>query len=116
GIYDIVERVMRPLSLKQTRRPQSDRGMARHFIYSSSSHHQGTSSHQHEDDDDDNVETSRASTPSPTTYLNSLNLLNYQNYQMPSSSEQTDETLFERQTTLLNQTQHVTPPNWVTAD
>ncbi|GJT23656.1 hypothetical protein Tco_0893593 [Tanacetum coccineum] len=52
-----------------------------------------TSSHQHEDDDDD-VETSRASTPSPTTYLNSLNPLNYQNYQMPSSSEQTDETLF----------------------
>ncbi|GJR03346.1 hypothetical protein Tco_0526330 [Tanacetum coccineum] len=64
-----------------------------------------TSSHQHDDDDD--VETSRASTPSPTTYLNSLNPLNYQNYQMPSSSEQTDETLFERQTTLLNQTQQM---------
>ncbi|GKB02217.1 hypothetical protein Tco_0830306 [Tanacetum coccineum] len=66
-----------------------------------------TSSHQHDDDDDDDVETSRASTPSPTTYLNSLNPLNYQNYQMPSSSEQTDETLFERQTTLLNQTQQM---------
>ncbi|GJX78402.1 hypothetical protein Tco_0325213 [Tanacetum coccineum] len=47
-------------------------------------------SHQHDDDDD--VETSRASTPSPTTYLNSLGSLNYQNYQIPSSSEQTDET------------------------
>nr|GEV74963.1 ribosomal protein L7Ae/L30e/S12e/Gadd45 [Tanacetum cinerariifolium] len=35
-----------------------------------------TSSHQHGDDDD--VETSRASTPSPTTYHNSLNLLDYQ--------------------------------------
>ncbi|GKG30852.1 hypothetical protein Tco_0423340, partial [Tanacetum coccineum] len=67
---------------------------------SSSSHHHGTSSHQHDDDDD--VETSRASTPSPTTYLNSLDPLNYQNYQMSSASEQTDETLFERQTTLLN--------------
>ncbi|GJT97627.1 hypothetical protein Tco_1093145 [Tanacetum coccineum] len=66
----------------------------------------GTSSHQHDDDDDD-VETSRASTPSPTTYLNSLGPLNYQNYQMPSASEQTDETLFERQTTLLNQTQQM---------
>nr|GEX27836.1 ribosomal protein L7Ae/L30e/S12e/Gadd45 [Tanacetum cinerariifolium] len=64
-----------------------------------------TSSHQHEDDDD--VKTSRASTPSPTTYLNSLDPLNYQNYQIPSSSEQTDETLFERQTTLLNQTQQM---------
>ncbi|GJU56073.1 hypothetical protein Tco_1229787 [Tanacetum coccineum] len=64
------------------------------------------SSHQHDDDDDD-VETSRASTPSPTTYLNSLNPLNYQNYEMSNASEQTDETLFERQTTLLNQTQEM---------
>ncbi|GJW83932.1 hypothetical protein Tco_0157077 [Tanacetum coccineum] len=108
GIYDIVDRVMRPLALKQTRRPQSDRGKARHSVSSSSSHHQGTSSHQHnDDDDDDNVQTSRASTPSPTTYLNSLDPLNYQNYQMPSASEQTDETLFERQTVLLNQTQQM---------
>ncbi|GJY20743.1 hypothetical protein Tco_0393309 [Tanacetum coccineum] len=82
---------------------------ARHSVSSSSSHHQGTSSHQHndDDDDDDNVQTSRASTPSPTTYLNSLDPLNYQNYQMPSASEQTDETLFERQTVLLNQTQQM---------
>ncbi|GJV09427.1 hypothetical protein Tco_1347083 [Tanacetum coccineum] len=106
GIYDIVDRVMRPLALKQTRRPRSDRdSKARHSVSSSSSHHQGTTSHQH--DDDDNVKTSRASTPSPTTYLNSLDPLNYQNYQMPSSSERTDETLFERQATLLNQTQQM---------
>ncbi|GJW11010.1 hypothetical protein Tco_1576837 [Tanacetum coccineum] len=103
GIYDIVDRVMHPLALKQNQRPRSDHGKARHSVSSSSSHHYGTSSHQHDDDDD--VETSRASTPSPTTYLNSLNPLNYQNYEMPSASEQTDETLFERQTTLLNQTQ-----------
>ncbi|GJT67324.1 hypothetical protein Tco_1018804 [Tanacetum coccineum] len=91
GIYDIVDRVMRPLALKQTRRPRSDHGKASHYVSSSSSH-QGTSSHQHDDDDDDDkVETSRESTPSPTTYLNSLDLLNYQNYQMPSASEQTDE-------------------------
>ncbi|GJX19479.1 hypothetical protein Tco_0222156 [Tanacetum coccineum] len=89
-IYDIVDR--------------SDRGKARHPVSSSSSHHQGTSSHQHDDDDDDddNVQFSRASTPSPTTYFNSLDPLNYQNYQMPSASERTDETLFERQTDLLN--------------
>ncbi|GJY02269.1 hypothetical protein Tco_0360421 [Tanacetum coccineum] len=54
GIYNIVDRVMRPLALKQPRRPQSDRGKARHSISSSSSHHQGISSHQH-DDDDDNI-------------------------------------------------------------
>ncbi|GJU46425.1 hypothetical protein Tco_1203691 [Tanacetum coccineum] len=93
GIYDIVDRVMRPLALKQTRRPRSDHGKARHSVSSSSSHHQGTSSHQHDDDDDDDVKTSRTSTPSPTTYLNSLGPLNYQNYQMPSASKQTDETL-----------------------
>ncbi|GJZ14978.1 hypothetical protein Tco_0550655 [Tanacetum coccineum] len=104
GIYDIVDRVMRPLALKQTRRPRSDRGKALHSVSSSSSHHHGTSSHQHDDDDDD-VETSRASTPSLTTHLNSLDPLNYQNYEMPSPSEQTNETFFERQTTLLNQTQ-----------
>ncbi|GJW27490.1 hypothetical protein Tco_0044365 [Tanacetum coccineum] len=106
GIYDIVDRVMRPLALKQTRRPRSDRSKARHSVLSSSSHHHGTSSHQHDDDDDD-VKTSRASTPSLTTYLNSLDPLNYQNYQMPFASEQTDETIFERQTTLLNQTQEM---------
>ncbi|GJZ38233.1 hypothetical protein Tco_0584424 [Tanacetum coccineum] len=78
---------------------------ARHSVSSSSSHHHGTPSHQHDDDDD--VETSRVSTPSSTTYLKSLNPLNYQNYEMPSASEQTDETLFERQTTLLNQTQEM---------
>nr|GEV48147.1 ribosomal protein L7Ae/L30e/S12e/Gadd45 [Tanacetum cinerariifolium] len=77
-----------------------DRGKARRSVSSSSSRHQGTSSHQHDDDDD--VETSRASTPSPTTYLNSLHPLDYQNYHVPSSFEQTDETLFARQTTLLN--------------
>ncbi|GJV54887.1 hypothetical protein Tco_1455892 [Tanacetum coccineum] len=90
GIYDIVDR-------------------ACHSVSSSSSHHQGTSSHQHDDDDDDddNVKTYRASTPSPTTYLNSLDPLNYQNYQMPFASERTNETLFERQTALLNQTQQM---------
>ncbi|GJX26357.1 hypothetical protein Tco_0232653 [Tanacetum coccineum] len=106
SIYNIVYRVMRPFALKQPRRPRSDRGKARHSVSSSSSHHQGMSSHQH-DDDDDNVETSRASTPSPNTYLNSLNPLDYQNYEIPSSSQQTDETLFARQTTLLNQTQQM---------
>ncbi|GJY04605.1 hypothetical protein Tco_0370545 [Tanacetum coccineum] len=58
-------------------------------------------------DEDEMFQTSRASTPSPTTYLNSLDPLNYQNYQMHSASEQTDETLFERQTVLLNQMQQI---------
>ncbi|GJU21388.1 hypothetical protein Tco_1154730 [Tanacetum coccineum] len=62
------------LALKQTRRPRSDRGKARHSVSSSSSHHQGTSSHQHDDDDDDDVETFRATSStslSPNGYFNS---------------------------------------------
>ncbi|GJV15895.1 hypothetical protein Tco_1361218 [Tanacetum coccineum] len=49
----------------QTRRPRSDRGKERCSVSYSSPHYQGTSSHQYDDDDD--VETSRASTPSPTS-------------------------------------------------
>ncbi|GKB01658.1 hypothetical protein Tco_0829702 [Tanacetum coccineum] len=94
GIYDIVDRVMRPLALKQTRRTRSDRGKARHSVSSSSSHHTTYLNFS-------------CNTPSPTTYLKSLGSLNYQNYQMPSASEQTDETLFKRQTILLNQTQQM---------
>ncbi|GJV69498.1 hypothetical protein Tco_1485007 [Tanacetum coccineum] len=93
GTYDIAERVMRPLALRQTRRPRSDHGKARHSVSSTSAHHNfGSSSHQGDDDEDDG--SSCASTPSPTTYLKSLHPLNYQNYHIPSYSEQTDETLF----------------------
>ncbi|GJS62779.1 hypothetical protein Tco_0677343 [Tanacetum coccineum] len=53
-------------------------------------------------DDDEDDGASRASTPSPTTYLNSLGPLDYQPYDIPTSSEQNDDLLFERQTDLLN--------------
>ncbi|GKD67074.1 hypothetical protein Tco_1309182 [Tanacetum coccineum] len=77
GIYNIVDRVMRPLALKQIRRPRSDRGKARHSISSTSAHHnRGSSSRQGDDDEDDGA--SRSSTPYPTTYLNSLKRLDYQ--------------------------------------
>ncbi|GJS87032.1 hypothetical protein Tco_0769668 [Tanacetum coccineum] len=81
-IYNVVDRVMRPLALKQTRKPQRN-------------------------DDDDDVGTSRASTPSPTTCLNYLSPLTHQTYEIPTSSQQTDRLLFERQATLLNQTQQI---------
>ncbi|GKC62580.1 hypothetical protein Tco_1095178 [Tanacetum coccineum] len=81
GIYNAVDRVMRPLALKQTRKLQRN--------------------------DDDDEGTYRASTPSPTTYLNSLSPLTYQTYNIPTSSQQHDNLLFERQTTLLNQTQQM---------
>nr|GEW78769.1 UBN2 domain-containing protein [Tanacetum cinerariifolium] len=77
GIYNIVERVMRPLALKQAQ----------------------------DDDEDDGA--SRASTLSPTTYLNSLKPVNYQQYEISSPFEQSDDLLFERQTELLNQSQEI---------
>ncbi|GKF21811.1 hypothetical protein Tco_0070449 [Tanacetum coccineum] len=106
GIYNVVDSVMRPLTLKQTRQPRSDHGKARHSVSSTSAHHNlGSSSHQGDDDEDDIA--SRASTPSPTTYLNSLKPLDYQPYEVPTSSEQNNDLLFERQTGLLNQSQEI---------
>ncbi|GKA68708.1 zf-CCHC domain-containing protein [Tanacetum coccineum] len=84
--------------------PRSDRGKARHSVSSTSAHHNhGSSSHQGDDNEDDGA--SRASTPYPTTCLNSLKHFDYQQYKVPTSSEQNDDPLFERQTELLNQKQ-----------
>ncbi|GJT14960.1 reverse transcriptase domain-containing protein [Tanacetum coccineum] len=105
-IYNVVDHVMRPLALRQTRRPRSDHGKARQSVSSTSAHHNlRSSSRQVDDDQDDGA--SRASTPSPTTYLNSLKPLDYQPYNIPTSFEQDDDLLFERQTDLLNQTQQM---------
>nr|GEY74347.1 integrase, catalytic region, zinc finger, CCHC-type, peptidase aspartic, catalytic [Tanacetum cinerariifolium]GEZ26889.1 integrase, catalytic region, zinc finger, CCHC-type, peptidase aspartic, catalytic [Tanacetum cinerariifolium] len=100
GIYNVVDQVMRPLTLKQTQNPQSDHGKTHHSVSSTSAHHNyGSSSHQGDDDEDDGA--FRASTPSPTTYLNSLCLFNYQRHDIPTSSQQDDNHLFERQTICL---------------
>ncbi|GKD36148.1 hypothetical protein Tco_1251657, partial [Tanacetum coccineum] len=83
-----------------------DREKARHSVSSTPAHHKyGSSSYQGNDDEDDGA--SRASTPSPTTYLNSFHPLNYQRYDIPTSSQQDDDLLFERQTVLLNQSQQI---------
>ncbi|GJY58382.1 hypothetical protein Tco_0458274 [Tanacetum coccineum] len=85
GIYNVVDQVMRPLALKQTRKPRSDRGKAHHSVSSASAHHNCRSLSHHGDDDEDDG-ASHASTPSPTTYLNFLSPLNYQRYDIPTSS------------------------------
>ncbi|GJS00689.1 zf-CCHC domain-containing protein [Tanacetum coccineum] len=107
SIYNVVDRVMRPLALKQNQKPQSDHGMpkARHSVSSSFAHHFGSSSHYESDEEDDG--TSQARTPSPTTYLNSLQPLTHQTYNIPTSSQQSGDLLFERQTTLLNRQQQM---------
>ena len=104
--YEVVERVMRPIALSQTRRPRSDRGKPRKSISSSSRPRQSTSacSRQH-DDNEDNEGTSRASTPSPTTYINNLSPLNYTRSTTPS--QLTEEELFARQSELQNNQQRM---------
>nr|GEV74668.1 ribosomal protein L7Ae/L30e/S12e/Gadd45 [Tanacetum cinerariifolium] len=93
GIYNVVDHVMRPLALRQTRIPQSDRGKARHPVSSTSTHHNlGSLSRQVDDDEGDGA--SHTSTLSPTTYLNSLGPLDYQQYDVPTSSKQNDDLLF----------------------
>ncbi|GJY55948.1 hypothetical protein Tco_0455063 [Tanacetum coccineum] len=64
-----------------------------HSVSSSSAHHYGSSSHHGDDNEDDDA--SCASTPSPTTYLNSLSPFNYQIYNIPTSSQQNDDLFFE---------------------
>ncbi|GKA22482.1 hypothetical protein Tco_0708444 [Tanacetum coccineum] len=107
GIYNVVDRVMRPLAIKQTRRPWSDRGIqkCRHSVSSSSAHHFGSSSYQGNDDDDEG--TSRASTPSLNSFLNSLLPLTHHTYNIPTTSQQSDDFFFERQTTLLTRQQQM---------
>ncbi|GKA34388.1 hypothetical protein Tco_0720817 [Tanacetum coccineum] len=95
GIYNVIDRVMHPLALKQTRRPRSDHGKARHYVSSTSAHHSlGSSSHHGDDDEDDDA--SRASTPSLTTYLISLELLNYQRYDIPTSFGKASRGVFDK--------------------
>ncbi|GJX64455.1 hypothetical protein Tco_0298798 [Tanacetum coccineum] len=86
--------------------PTANLPYARYSVSLTSAHHnRGSSSRQGDDDKDDGA--SRSSTPSPTTYLNSLKPLDYQRYDIPTSSQQDDDLLFERQTELINQTQQI---------
>ncbi|GJT70747.1 hypothetical protein Tco_1030033 [Tanacetum coccineum] len=74
--YVLYDRVTNPLTAQQERKTRKDRGMRRghHSTSSSSAFDQPSSSHLNDDDDDDgNGEgTSRASTPSPIRFVNSL--------------------------------------------
>ncbi|GKA23687.1 hypothetical protein Tco_0709720 [Tanacetum coccineum] len=73
--YVLYDRVMTPLAAQLEQKPRRDHGMRRghHSTSSSSAFDQPSSSHLNDDDDDGNDEgTSRASTPSPIRYVNSL--------------------------------------------
>ncbi|GKE07842.1 hypothetical protein Tco_1411393 [Tanacetum coccineum] len=71
--YVLYDRVMNPLSTQLKRKPRRDRGTRRgRPSTSSSTFDQPSSSHLNDDDDGNDEGTSRASTPSPIRYVNSL--------------------------------------------
>ncbi|GJY22081.1 hypothetical protein Tco_0394647 [Tanacetum coccineum] len=72
--YALYDRVMNPLAAQLERKPRKDRGTrrGRHSTSSSSTFDQPSSSHLNDDDDVNGEGTSRASTPSPICYVNSL--------------------------------------------
>ncbi|GKB39845.1 hypothetical protein Tco_0884787 [Tanacetum coccineum] len=74
--YVLYDHVMNPLTAQQERKTRKDCGTrsGRHSTSSSFAFAQPSSSHLYDDDDDDGNDegTSRASTPSPIRYVNSL--------------------------------------------
>ncbi|GKE29275.1 hypothetical protein Tco_1444659, partial [Tanacetum coccineum] len=102
--YVLYDRVMNSLAAQQERKPRKDRGTRRgRHSTSSSVFDQTSSSHLNDDDDDDgNGEgTSRASTPSPIYYVNSLTNQVPQVFQNPPNIDPHLEPLYTRQTEII---------------
>ncbi|GKF09393.1 hypothetical protein Tco_0043617 [Tanacetum coccineum] len=72
--YVLYDRVMNPIAAQQEKKPRMDHGTrrGRHSTSSSFAFDQPSSSHLNDDDDGNGEGTSRASTPSPIRYVNSL--------------------------------------------
>ncbi|GJW77855.1 putative reverse transcriptase domain-containing protein [Tanacetum coccineum] len=103
--YVLYDRVMTPLAAQLERKPRRDRGMrrGRHSTSSSSAFDQPSSSHLNDDDDDGNDEgTSRASTPSPIRYVNSLTNQVPQVFQNPPNINPHVGPFYTRQTEIIN--------------
>ena len=83
SIYQSIYPSLRSLTLKQARKTRSDKGKShRHSFH-------GSSSRLEDDDEEEN--TQRASTPSPTRFVNELEDLDHVEYRTPSPSSQNDE-------------------------
>nr|GEV19456.1 copia protein [Tanacetum cinerariifolium] len=103
--YILYDRVMNPLAAQQERKPRKDRGTRRgHYSTSSSSaFDQPSSSHLNDDDDDGNgKETSRARTPLPIRYVNSLTNKVPQVFLNPPNIDPHLEPFNTRQTKIIN--------------
>ncbi|GKA67102.1 hypothetical protein Tco_0766910 [Tanacetum coccineum] len=102
--YVLYDRVMNPLVAQLGRKVQRDHSMRRgRPSTSSSTFDQQSSSHLNDDDDDENNEgTSRASTPSPIRYVNSLTNQVPQVFQNPPNIDPNMEPFYTRQTEIIN--------------
>ncbi|GJZ70208.1 hypothetical protein Tco_0633758 [Tanacetum coccineum] len=101
--YDLHDCVMYPLTAQQERKTQKDYGTKRSRHSTSSSFGQPSSSHLNDDDDDGNdEETSRASTPSLTHFVNSLTNEVPRVFENPPNIDPDMETFYTRQTEILN--------------
>ncbi|GJX94922.1 hypothetical protein Tco_0349508 [Tanacetum coccineum] len=102
--YVLYDRVMNPLAAQLRRKVQRDRGTRRgRPSTSSSTFDQPLSSYLNDDDDDENNEgTSRASTPSPIRYVNSLTKQVPQVFQNPPNIDPNMEPFYTRQTEIIN--------------
>ncbi|GKC69840.1 hypothetical protein Tco_1115723, partial [Tanacetum coccineum] len=110
-IISSYDRVMNPLAAQQERKTRKDRGKRRgHHSASSSSStfSQPSSSHLNDDDDDGNgAGTSRASTPSPIHYVNSLTNEVPQVFQNPPNIDPHLEPFYTCQTEIINRQVHI---------
>ncbi|GJT83368.1 retrovirus-related pol polyprotein from transposon TNT 1-94 [Tanacetum coccineum] len=103
--YVLYDRIMTPFAAQLERKPRSDHGTrrGRHSTSYSSTFDQPSSSHLNDDDDDGNDEgTSRASTPSPIRYVNSLTNQVPQVFQNPPNIDPHLEPFYTRQTEIIN--------------
>nr|GEV45781.1 retrovirus-related Pol polyprotein from transposon TNT 1-94 [Tanacetum cinerariifolium] len=107
--YVLYNRVMDPLAAQLEQKPRKDHGMRRgRHSTSSSTFNEPSSSHLNDDDDDDddddgnNEETSRASTPSPIRYVNSLTNEVPQLFQNPPNIDPHLEPFYTRQNEIIN--------------
>nr|GEZ20094.1 reverse transcriptase domain-containing protein [Tanacetum cinerariifolium] len=102
--YVLYDRVMNPLTAQQERKTRKDRSTkrGRHSTSSSSAFNQPSSSHINKDDDENDKGISRASTPSPTRFVNSLTSEVSRVFQNPPNIDPDMEPFYTRQTEIIN--------------
>ncbi|GJX17255.1 hypothetical protein Tco_0218087 [Tanacetum coccineum] len=102
--YVLYGRVMNPLTAPQDQKTRKDHGTkrGRHSTSSSSTFDQLSSSHLNDDDDGNEEGTSRARTPSPIRFVNSLTNDVPRVFQNPLNIDPHMEPFYTRQTKIIN--------------